>query len=145
MVGERGPATIRGTPALKQFAVDVDNVFRTRGFVQTIHVLRAEKQAAGSGLFGPGLFGPLGQRDVRCVRFGIAGARTTIRIVLPNQFRIALPGFNVRQFVMAVAAPVGPLKDRNPAFRADSGPGQDKNAAVPVHTNCSLPQVQSGL
>src|SRR6478672_10848683 len=50
----------------------------------------------------------------------------TIRVILPNQRWIFLPGFNIRQFVMAVAAPVGPLKDGDSALRADAGPGQDK-------------------
>src|ERR1043166_2731337 len=120
MVGERRTTAIRGAPALKQFAVDVDHLLRARGFMQAIHVLRAQKQSAGQVLL------PLGQRNVRRVGPGIAGAGATVRVILPNQLRVALPRFNIRQFVMAVATPVGPLKHRNPTFRADAGPGQDK-------------------
>ncbi len=140
VVIERWTATSGGTPAFKQFAVDVDHVFRACGFMQTIHVLRAEKQSAV-----PGLFAPPGQCNMRCVGFGIAGARTTVRVILPNQSRVLLPGFNVRQFVMAVAAPTGSLKDRNPALRADSSAGQDEYATALLHANCSLSAVKSGL
>src|ERR1044071_470565 len=139
MVGEGGTATIRGAPALKQFAVYVDHVLRARGFMQAIHVLRAEKQSSGEILF------PLGQRNVRCIRLGIAGAGTTLRVILPNQLRVRLPRFNVRQLVMAVAPPTGPLKYRDAALRADSRAGQDEYAAAPLHANCSLPPVKTGL
>src|SRR6185312_3948346 len=39
---ERRTATIAGTPAFKQFAVDVYHVFRSRGFMQAVDVLCAK-------------------------------------------------------------------------------------------------------
>src|SRR5258708_1798805 len=99
----------------------MDHLLRACGFMQTVHVLRAEKQSAIASLFAP-----LGQGKMRCIGFGIAGAAATIRVILPNQSRVLLPGLNVRQFVMAVAAPTGPLKNRDSALRADSCPGEDE-------------------
>src|SRR5438270_3049235 len=107
--------------------------------MQAIHVLRAEKDTIAT------LFAPLGQSKMRCIWLGIAGAGATIRVILPNQPRIVLPGCNVRQFVMAVAAPTGALKHRNPALRADSSAGQDEYAAPRRHANCSLSPIKSGL
>ena len=121
MVGEGGTAAIRCAPALKQFAVDVDHLLRTRGFMKAVYVLRAKKQFSGGAI----LF-PRGQRDVRRVGFGIAGAGTTVRVILPNQLGIALPRFDIRQLVMAVATPTGSLKDGDPAFRTDARPGEDE-------------------
>ena len=140
IVGKRRLAAIRVTPALKQFAVNVHHVFRACGFMQTIHILRAQKKS-----FSTGLSCEMAQRHVRCIGFGMAGACAPVRIVSPHQLRVALPCFDVRQLMVAVAAPTGSLKDRYPALRADSRPRQDKDAAVPLHTNCSLPQVQTGL
>src|SRR6478736_3808448 len=85
IVGERGTAALRGASALKQFAMDVDHLLRARGFMKAIHVLRAQKQASCESLF------PLGQRNVRRVGLGIAGAGATVRVILPNQLRVLLP------------------------------------------------------
>jgi Tfp pilus assembly protein PilF/TolB-like protein len=105
--------------------------------MQTVHVLRAEKQSAVADLFTP-----TGQGNMRRVGFSIAGAGATIRVILPNQPWILLPRLDVRQFVMAVATPTSPLKNRNPTLGADSSPGQDEYIAARLHANCSLPQVK---
>src|SRR5438270_2622447 len=102
--------------------------------MQSVYILRAEKKFTVVGLFAP-----LGQGNVRGIGFSVASMGATIRVILPNESWIFLPGFNVGQFVMAVAAPVGPLKDRNSALRADPSPGEDKYTAARLHTNCSLP------
>src|SRR5882672_8243901 len=120
--------------------MDVDHVTRPRCLMQTIHILRAEKQTASTMFFCP-----LGQRDMPCVRFGVAGACPAVRIVLPHQCRITLPCLDVRQLIMAVAAPVGALKHRDSTLSADSSPGQDENTAFSLHTNCCHLPPQTGL
>src|SRR6476469_7460933 len=89
--------------------------------MQSVNVLRTEKQFTGAGLFAP-----LGQGNMRGIGFSIEGAGATIRVILPNQGRVLLPGFNICQFVMAVAAPVGPLKDRDTTFSAEPRRCQDE-------------------
>src|SRR5438309_10086888 len=107
--------------------------------MQAIHILRAEKDFVAT------LFAPLGQSKMRCIWLGIAGAGATIRVILPNQCRVLLPGCNDRQFVMAVAVPTGALKHRNPALRADSSAAQDEYAASRRHANWSLLPIKSGI
>jgi Tfp pilus assembly protein PilF/TolB-like protein len=103
--------------------------------MQTVHVLRAEEQSAAARFLVPP-----GKSNMCRIGFSITGAGATIRVILPNQPRILLPRLDVRQFVMAVATPTGPLKDRNPTLGADSSPGQDDYVAARLHTNRSLPQ-----
>src|SRR5947209_10331270 len=104
--------------------------------MQAVHVLRAQKN------FVARVFAPLGQSKMRCIGLGIAGADATIRVILPNECRIFLPGCDVRQFIMAVTAPTGALKHGNSALRADSSAGQDEYAAPRRHANCSLPPIK---
>src|SRR4051794_34388946 len=107
--------------------------------MQTVHVLRTEKQSAATGLFAP-----LGQSNMRRIGFSIAGACATFRVILPNQRWVFLPSLNVRQFVMAVATPLGSLKDRDSALRANSSPGEDEDSAARLHANLSA-SGQTGL
>src|SRR5436305_10958936 len=108
--------------------------------MQAIHILRAEKQSVAAPRFTP-----LGQSKMRSIGFSVAGAGATVRVILPNQRWVLLPGANVRQFVMAVAAPTSPLKYLDPALRAYPSAGQDECAAARPHANCSLPPVKTGL
>src|SRR6266700_3845630 len=77
--------------------------------MQSVDVLRAEKKRIRAGGFLQ-----RGQGAVSDVRHGIAGTPAPIRVILPHQLRIALPGFNVGKLVMAAPAPVCPLKNRKP-------------------------------
>jgi len=64
---------------------------------------------------------------MRRVGPGLARGIAAVRVILPDQRRIALPGLDVRQLVMAASALVRPLENRDPALRADARAGQDKD------------------
>src|SRR5262249_1172814 len=104
-----------------------------RRFMQTIDVLRAQQEPLRQGSF------EFRQRDVRRVRLRPGSSPATIRVVLPDQLRIALPRLDVRQLVLAVPAPACTLEDRNAALRADSGSGQDEYPIIRPHSNVSPP------
>jgi hypothetical protein len=112
------------TPALEQLAMNMDQVFRSRGFMQSIDVLSTQENAAGCAAVSE-----LSQSEMRRVWLRIPRGSATMRVILPDQLRVTLPGLNVRQLIMAVPAPVRTLKDRNPALRADAGAGEDEDAA----------------
>src|SRR5262249_39559886 len=105
---------------------------RSRGLVQTVHVLGAQQEVAGQRSL------EFRQGKMRRVRLGPGSGPAAIRVVVPDQLRVALPRLDVRQLVMAVPTPARPLEHRNPALRADSGSGQDKYSIALLHTNVTL-------
>src|ERR1051326_808024 len=70
---------------------------------------------------------------MRSIGLGAAGPGAAIRVISPYQLRIALPGGDVCQFIVTVPPPAGPLKDRDPAFRADAGSGEHEDASF-IHS-----------
>lgn len=80
---------------------------------------------------------------MRRIRLSARRAGSTVRVIPPDQLRVALPRFDIRQLVMAVPAPTRALKDRYPALRADPGPGEDEDASF-FHCNFVLPQESEG-
>src|SRR5262249_41664140 len=98
-VGKAGPAAIRGAAALKQLAVNVNHLRRSRGLVQTVHVLGAQQEVAGQRSL------EFRQGKMRRVRLGPGSGPAAIRVVVPDQLRVALPRLDVRQLVMAVPTP----------------------------------------
>ena len=117
-------------PALEQLAMNMDRILRSRSFMQSIHVLRTEEEMAR-----PNPVLEFSQSHVRRVGLRIERRSAAMRVILPDQLRVTLPGVNVRQFIMAVPAPVRSLENRNPALRADAGAGEDEDA---LFFHCNL-------
>src|SRR5215472_6033705 len=101
--------------------------------MQTVHILRTKQKLVRSNRFLK-----ISQRQVRRIRLSLARRSATIRVVLPNQRRIALPGLDIRQVIMAVSAPLSPLKHWNSALGADPRSGQDKHVVTPFYLQQDL-------
>lgn len=127
-VRKGGKATAISAAAFKQFTVDMKDVPRAGGFVEPVHILRAQEADARR----PGLL-KLRQGQVRGVRLGITRTSPAFGIIIPDDCRIGVPGINAGQFVMSAPSPVRSLEDGDTAFRADARAGKNKDVARLPH------------
>jgi len=110
--------------ALEKLSVHVNDVFRTRLLVKSVHVLGADEKAILQRVF------KFGESEVRRIRFGCRSNPPTHGIKLPHQPGIAVPSFGRSDFLDPVVPPESThaTEGWNAALRAHSCPSKNEDS-----------------